>query len=80
MSGRCSDRCVCAAVGRRVAGYDMNPAKLDKVGFVSLKHKDIDTSDMQLHHTDDYIMKELADWLRCIEFSILCPRSYALYR
>ena len=60
MSGRGTNLLVGAALGRRVAGYDMNPANLAKVRSVALEHTDIDAADLQLHHNDGCVMEEFA--------------------
>jgi len=60
MSGRGTNLLVGAALGRRVIGYDMNPANLAKVRSLALEHTDIDAPDLQLHHNDGCVMEEFA--------------------
>ncbi len=60
-SGRGTNLLVGAAMGRRVVGYDLTAANLEKVRSVALEHTDIEPTAMQLHHSDGCELAEYSD-------------------
>ena len=60
-SGRGTNLLVGAAMRRRVVGYDLSTANLDKVRSVALEHTEIAPEDLVLHHSDGCELAEYAD-------------------
>jgi len=60
-SGRGTNLLVGAALGRKMVGYDLNPANLETVRSTALEHTDIAPDDLTLHHSCGVELKEYQD-------------------
>ena len=73
MSGRGTNLLVGAAMGRRVVGYDLTAANLEKVRSVALEHTDIEPEDLTLHHSDGCALAEYADQCDLFDLATFDP-------